>query len=253
MAELIPLLYTIQKYTSSATLVNDVDFNIEGDCTSATVELTLPDALTATRPIFIKNTGLSATNVVKILAKGSDTIENVPNTRPCILASSTEYVGMYPNGTTSWQKNVQRTFTFGSIQATASTPTISTSFTKFDAWTTNSHSTPDKCEVNLTTNVIDILDFQGPFVDGYATTVTMSFEYTNNKTVTAQLYVNGALTGIPVSVNGLGSGKPTTINISDSIRVTSATQLELHIKAETGGAATLTLTEAKMICERIGG
>jgi len=253
MAELIPLLYDIQKYSSSASLVNNVDFSVEAHCTSATVELTLPDALTATRPIFIKNTGLSATNTVKVLAKGSDDIEGVPNTRPCILASSTEYMGLYPNGTTSWQKNNQRTFTFGAIEATSSTPTIGVAFSNFDDWTTNSHSTPDKCVVNLTNNVIDILDFQGPFVDGYQVTVDLSFEYNNNNTVTAQLYVNGALTGVPISETGRGAGKPVSLNITDSIRVTSATTLELHIKAEAAGAANLTLTQAKMICERIGG
>jgi len=253
MAELIPILYSVQKYSANRTLIDGVDFIVEGDCTGNDVDLTLPDAATATRPIFIKNTGLSATDVVKYIPAGSDDIEGVPASRPGILAASTEYVGLYPNGTTSWQRNNQRTFTFGSIECNSGSPTIGTSFANFDAWNVDAHSTPQKCEVNLTTKVIDILDFQGPFIDGYKVTATLSFEYTNNKIVIAQLYVNGALTGIPVSVNALGSGKPTTLNIADSIRVTSATTLELHIMAETGGAATLTIVEAKMICERIGG
>jgi len=249
IASVIPI-----EYTGNRSLLPGIDRITHLDCTSASVTATLPDAVSSNGIRFlIKNTGLSAINVARLAPLGSDTIEGVPAARPCILSNGTEYVEVYSDGTTSWKKSVQRTFTFASIQANASTSNIGTTFAKFDGWDQNTLSTSEKCVVDLTNNRIDILDFQGPVQDGYQIDAALSFEYNNNNTVTAQIFADGVLKGIPLSINAGGAGKPVSITIPDAFSITNPTTCELHIKAEAGGSSTLTVVQAKMIISRIGG
>jgi len=234
--------------TSDRILDPGIDQMIQGDPTVADINFTLPDAVSNAGVEFFLKRITNSGNVVILKAGGSDTIEGGVN--GSILALINEFIHVYSDGTINWRiKNVD-VFSICTMQATAASFTVTTSLVKFNGWDTVVFGTPQKLEGSLTNDRIDIVQFQGPIADGYSISITFDFIYTNNNTVTAQLFVAGSLVGIPVSVNALGTGKPTSITFSFDAGVISTGTIELHVSAENGGS--ITSINALMRAVRIG-
>jgi len=240
---LIPVTRTVTK-----TLVPGDDERIQVDPTAATVVLTLPDAASNAGVSFFIKRIANGGNCVDLEAAGSDKIDDTSNGYKLSLIN--EFIGVYSDGTTTWRIFAKDIFSICTMTATAASFVVTTSPVKLTAWDAVVFDTPDKLVGNFSTDVINILEFQGPVADGYNVNVTLGFEYTNNNTVTAQLFINGALTGIPVSVNAQGTGKPVSISINQQVAVSSTTTLELHVSAENGG--TIDDINALMQIQRIG-
>jgi len=234
--------------TTSKTLVAGVDQIIQADPTAGEITFTLPDAVSNPGVRFFVKRIINGNNNVNIETSGSDTLEGTSNGYS--LALLDEHLGIYSDGTASWRIYTKDIFSICTMSATAASFTVTDSPTKFTSWDTVVFSTPGKLVGNLTTDVIDILEFQGPVADGYTVNVLFSFGFTNNNTVTFQLMINGALAGTPISVNANGSSKPVSVAIIEQLAVTVATTLELHITAENGGS--ITGINASMQIQRIG-
>lgn len=240
---LIPLTVTATK-----TLAAGTDQRIQVDPTLGDIVLTLPDAASNSGlEFFIKRT-VNGGNIVSLDSAGSDTIDDTDV--GYILSLINEYIGVYSDGTTSWKIFDKDIFSICSMTATAQSFVVTTSPTKFTSWDTVIFDTPSKLIGNLTTDVVDMVEFQGPVTDGYTVNITFGFTYTNNNIVTGQILVNGILTGVPVNVNALGAGKPTSIVIIQQIGITSTTTLELHLSAENAG--TINDINAVVQVQRIG-
>lgn len=247
MAELIPILQSVQLHTTTATLVDGTDFLINADPTAGDMILTLPDAATATRSIFLKRIS-NGNNTVSIKAAGSDAIDDTVNGYMFSLIN--EFLELYPDGGTVWRIKGKDLFAICTMTATAASFAATTSLVKFDGWDTDVFSTPGKLIADLVNSNVEVAEFQGPVADGYEVNVTFNCEFTNNKIVIMQLYIGGELAGIPVSVNALGAGKPVTLPITQQIAATAVTDLELHVSVET--AATITDINALIQIKRIG-
>jgi len=243
LESLIPVTHMV-----SQTLVPGDDQLVQGDPTAADIDFTLPDAASNAGVEFFIKRVVNGGNIVTAMPAGSDDIEGTSG--GYILALVNEYIHVYSDGTTTWKIKNINIFAICTMQATAASFTVTTSLTKFTSWDTVVFSTPQKLVGSLANDRIDILQYQGPIADGYSNAVTFSFIYTNNNTVTAQLYVNGALVGIPVSVNALGSGKPTSLTFVLDVGVVTTGAVELHLMAENGG--TMTAINALIRTVRIG-
>lgn len=247
MAELIPILQAVQLHTATATLVDGTDFNINCDPTSGDMVLTLPDAATATRSIFLKRI-VNGGNKVSIVPAGSDTIDDT--SVGYMFSLINEFLEIYPDGGSVWRIKGKDFFSICTMTATAASFVATTSMVKFDGWDTDIFSTPGKLIADIPNNNIEIAEFQGPVADGYSVNVTFNCEFTVNKIVVMRLYINGALAGIPVSVNASGSGKPITLSITQQVASLAVTDLELHVSVETAG--TITAINALIQIQRIG-
>ena len=168
-----------QLRTSSKTLVKGTDQRTQWDPTSGDLTATLPDAVTNPGVLFWLKRVTNGGNAVNLEAAGSDSIDGTTN--GYTLALINEYIGVYSDGTTEWKIYAKDIFSIATITATAASFTVTTSPTKFTSWDTVAFSTPQKLIGNLTTDVIDILEFQGPIADGYTVNATFAFIYTNNK------------------------------------------------------------------------
>lgn len=148
-----------------------------------------------------------------------------------------EHIAFKCNGST-WLESGHSTLAFATLsQVSSASFAVTTSYTKFTGWDTVIFSTPGRLIADLTDNIIDVLDFDG-VVDGYKLDCTLSFEYTNNKVVTAQIAVDGVPVSTPVTVNSLGSNKPVTIVIDQAIGVLAEGEISLLILSETAGNIT---------------
>jgi len=205
--------------------------------------------LTPEYSFFIKRV-VNGNNIVSLNTAGSDTIDGALNGYTLSLLN--EYIGVFSDGTDDWKIYTSDLFSICTMEAAATTFDVTTSLLKFTSWDTVIFSTPAKLVGNLTTNVVDILEFQGATgADGYQVIVELNFEYTNNATVSAQLFANGALIGAaPVSQNAQGTGKPVSIVIIKQIGITALTTLELHVSSENAG--TMTIISAEIQVQRIG-
>lgn len=161
-----------------------------------------------------------------------------------------EFIGFKCDGVT-WLESSHSLVSFSTLSQTSSdTFSVTTGYTKLTTWDTVIFSTPGKLTANLGSDQIDVLDFEGP-LDGYKIDCTISFEYTNNKIVTAQIAVDGTPVSSPVTVNSLGAGKPVTIVIDQAIGVLSTGNIAIQILSETAG--TLTSLTGRFTVSRIKG
>lgn len=234
--------------TSSKTLAPGDDQFMMADPTGGLIAFVLPDATTNPGVKFWMKRIVNGGNLVTLDPAGSDTIEN--KVGGYTLSLIDEYIGVISDGTANWKIFSRDILSISTITATAASFIATTSFVKFNGWDTVVFDTPGKLVGNLTTDVIDILEFQGPVQDGYTVNATFGCEFTNNNIVTAQFFANGALIGQPIPVNALGTGKPISIFLFDKIGITALTALELHVKVENAG--TINNINAKMQIERLG-
>ena len=235
--------------TASATLAPGTHQKTQADPTLGDVVLTLPDPATNAGVSFFVKRITNSGNIVKLIPAGLDSIDEV--TTGFLMSLEQEYVEVYSDGTAIWKRERQRRFAFGALESTSGSFAATTTPAKLTAWNAVRFETPQRIVPSTVDNDIDIVDFNGPIQDGYKVDFVMSFDFTNNQTVTAQIYSNGALQGHPVSVNALGTGKPVTLSINEPLTITSATQVELHISVETNG--TINNINGSLVLERIGG
>ena len=241
--------HNISNIVASQALAVDTDSYAMVDPTAGEVTLTLPDSATnAGKRFFIKRIA-NGGNAIRVIPSGSDLIDG--NGDLFVLATRNEYLEVISDGSTNWRSVGQRTFAFASIQtSTPDTFALTTGLTKLTTWAIDAFTTLSRLEANSANDQIDIIYVSAP-VDGYLVSATVTVEFTNNQTITAQIYADGVLQGVPVSGTGLGSGKPLTLTVALPIPVSSSTSIELHVMGESAG--TLTVNSAFMLAERIGG
>lgn len=242
-------LPTISTITASTSLVAGLNRMTHVDPSGGVIALTLPNpelAVNIGEEFYIKRTENGGNNVT-VAPLAGDTIQGV--TTNFGLSFENDSITVYSDGTSDWKIKSRSLFSIATLTATSASFGVTTSPVKFNGWDTLVFDTPNKVEGDLGNNRIEIVEFQGP-QDGYAVNVTFNCEYTNNSVVTMQLFVGGALVGLPVAVNALGSGKPMSLTYVTQIGVVSTTSVELHIMAETPG--TITNINAELQVKRIG-
>lgn len=236
---------------ASKTLQASVDQKVHANPASGSLLFTLPDPELAENigiEFFIKRTDNGGNNV-QLACLAGDTIEGVPSTNRFGLAFENDSIKVYSDGTSDWKIESRVMFSIATITASAASFVVTTSAVKFDQWDTVVFDTPNKVQASLANDRVDLVEFQGP-QDGYEVNFTFNCEYTNNNVVTAQIFAGGALVGLPISINALGTGKPMSLKYITQIGVTSLTAVELHVKAENAG--TITSINAELQVKRIG-
>lgn len=168
------------------------------------------------------------------------------------MGLTSEFFKFVCNGST-WLENGHTTQAFCTpIIISPTTFTLTTGFTKLTSWDTLPvFDTPGRLLWNSTTNQIDVPVVESA-QDGYKMTLNLIIEYTNNRTVTGVV----ALDGIPINgefpVNALGSGKPLMLHIPIDIGFpNTASNMEIQLKGEVAG--TLDILSARWTVNRIKG
>ncbi len=223
--------------TLSKTLVAGDDQKIDANPAAGDIVFTLPD------PTLAANIGVEF--LIKRVTNGGNLVSLVPDAGDSIegysgafnLALQDDVIKVYSDGSTDWKIEHSSLPSLASLLASNASFVVTTTPTKFDQWDTAAFTTPNKLEANLIDNRVDVVNLHSA-TEGYEINLTFNFEYSNNNTVTVQLFAEGGLIRLPISQNGLGSGKPISITYVTQIPIISLTSIELYVSAETGGTIT---------------
>lgn len=234
-------------YTGSSTISLNSPI-VLADPSGGSITLTLPTALIASQKTVIVKRITNGQNAVTIAADGVETIDGFQP--EFILGNINEHVALYSNGV-EWFVLGRRTFAFASMESSGGTFNSTTSFVKFDQWTTNIFSTPGRMSADFANDQLVISTYSGAIQDGYDIVAILNYEGSNNRVSTAQLFFNGVAVGQPVSSLGNGAGKPATLLVNGTIGITAAGNFDVRVMSDT--ADTLTILSASIIARRIGG
>ena len=220
--------------TTSRTLVPFTDGNILADCTAGNLTYTLPAAASNTGVRFFVKRFDSSTNYVDVAT--TDQIDS--STASYRLGRQNERVEVESNGV-NWFVRQSRDTAFAALIAdntATQTVAVADTFEKYLGFTASGQiSTPGRLTADGANDKIVINHFNGPTTDGYDVKGVISFEHTNNSTVTFQWYdvAQATLVGSPSSATGLGAGEPVSVNLASNFTVSALGDLELYYKTGT--------------------
>lgn len=155
---------------------------------------------------------------------------------------------------TTWLEDGHNTQAFCTpITTSVTTFALTTGFTKFTSWDTLPvFNSPGRLLWNSTNSQIDVPVVESLVQDGYKMTFNLIIEYTNNRTVTGMIAVDGVPINGEFPVNALGSGKPLMLHIPIDIGFPAGSStMEVQLKGEVAG--TLDVLSARWTVNRIKG
>ncbi len=234
--------------TSSKTLVPGVDAFVFADPTTGNIELTLPTPIDGV--VFEIHRIINGNNTVKAVGQSINGQSNgvtlgLPNQFIILVGDATNNMYRLASHPPSQFATVTRT-TDLSFSAT-------TSFVKYTDWETVLFSTPGVLLASITTDDIELANFEADPQAGYRVDFTMNLEAGNNNNCFARFIFDGTV-GAPIVIyetarNGLGSGKPVNLNISGPFAVSETGFFRIELSAES--ANTWTVLDAKLDIARI--
>lgn len=241
---------------ASRALVPAIDRRIIIDSTAANVLDTLPDAATSAGVAFDVKRADDSDNIVKISAIGLDVINN--GSPDFFLANQNEYVTFVSDGSTSWHVFNSRTFAIASLQLVGGdqTQNLTTGFVKLAVFDFNAFNSPGRVLADHTNDKMTVESILNADQDGYNSLFSATMQYSNNVDVEFAIFVDGSITSIGGGFTGKGATdiRVTIPGIFGVLALGGTPQdVDLRVKADTGGSNLTVRNNAGFTIDRLGG
>ena len=212
---------------------------------SGNVTLTLPSASSVSNQFFTVKRATNGVNVLTITS--GELIDS--NANDIVLGIIHESITFYSDGT-DYIIVERNTSAYASISTVS--PVIfaaTTSPLKLDTWDTNVISTAGRYTADEANNLVDVIYASGDAFDRIKISAEVSIVLASNVIASFQLYYAGSPIGHSFSINGLGTGKPTTMPIQAVYSATGVGSIELWVS--TDAATNITVNAASLYVESL--
>tara|TARA_R110002153_G_scaffold198760_1_gene352225 strand:- start:32 stop:910 length:879 start_codon:yes stop_codon:yes gene_type:complete len=212
---------------------------------SGNVTLSLPSASSVSNQFFTVKRVTNGTNVLTITS--TELIDSVSNS--IVLGIIHESITFYSDGA-NYIITERNTAAYSSVSTAASTTfAATTTAQKLTTWDTNVISTAGRMDADQANNRVDVIYASGDAFDRIKIAAEISLELASNVTATFYAYYAGSPVGQPFSINGLGTGKPTTIPIQAIHSATGVGAIEIWVS--TTSSTTLTVLSGSLYAESL--
>jgi len=212
---------------------------------SGNVTLSLPSASSVSNQFFTVKRVTNGTNVLTITS--TELIDSVSTN--IVLGIIHESITFYSDGA-NYIITERNTSAYASVSTAASTTfAATTTAQKLTTWDTNVISTAGRMDADQANNRVDVIYASGDAFDRIKIAAEISLQFASNVTATFFAYYDGSVVGQPFSINGLGSGKSTTIPIQAIHSATGVGAVEIWVS--TDSATTLTILSGSLYVESL--
>ena len=215
------------------------------DLPAGSVTVSLPSAASVAKQFFTVKRVTNGVNVLTITS--AELIDSVSN--DIVLGIIHESITFYSDGV-NYIITERNTSAYASVSTAASTTfSATTTAQKLTTWTTNVISTAGRMDADQANDRVDVIYASGDAFDRIKIAAEISLQFASNVTATFFAYYNGSAVGQPFSINGLGSGKSTTIPIQAIHSATGVGSVEIWVS--TDSATTLTVLSGSLYAESL--
>ena len=215
------------------------------DLPTGSVTVSLPSAATVAKQFFTVKRVANGVNVLTITS--AELIDSVSNN--IVLGIIHESITFYSDGA-NYIITERNTAAYSSVSTAASaTFAATTTAQKLTTWDTNVISTAGRMDADQANNRVDVIYASGDAFDRIKIASEISLEFASNVTATFHAYYGGSPVGQPFSINGLGSGKSTTIPIQAIHSATGVGSVEIWVS--TTATTTLTVLSGSLYVESL--
>lgn len=212
---------------------------------SGDVTMSLPAAASVANRHFTVKRLTNGLNVLTITS--TDLIDS--NANDIVLGIIHESITFYSDGT-NYIIIERNTSAYASISTVSpATFAATTSPQKLTTWDTNVISTAGRITADEANNLVDVIYASGDEFDRIKISAEISIELASNVIASFQIYYAGSPIGHPFSINGLGTGKPTTVPIQAIYSATGVGSIEIWVS--TDAATNITVNSASLYVESL--
>lgn len=212
---------------------------------SGDVTMSLPAAASVANRHFTVKRLTNGINVLTITS--TDLIDS--NANDIVLGIIHESITFYSDGT-NYIIVERNTAAYASISTISPTTfAATTSPQKLTTWDTDVISTAGRITADEANNLIDVIYASGDEFDRIKISAEISIELASNVIASFQIYYAGSPIGHPFSINGLGTGKPTTVPIQAIYSATGVGSIEIWVS--TDAATNITVNSASLYVESL--
>lgn len=212
---------------------------------SGDVTMSLPAAASVANRHFTVKRLTNGINVLTITS--TDLIDS--NANDIVLGIIHESITFYSDGT-NYIIVERNTAAYASISTISPTTfAATTSPQKLTTWDTDVISTAGRITADEANNLIDVIYASGDEFDRIKISAEISIELASNVIASFQIYYAGSPIGHPFSINGLGTGKPTTMPIQAIHSATGVGSMEIWVS--TDAATNITVNSASLYVESL--